>query len=148
MQAQGIQPSHGLALRAADGTMFGLQIETTPTGTAQDPLSKALQSLQTSLPAMSRRCQVTGAGTRAGRSIARRGLPKKKGGVGLKTTGVSKRTFKVNIQKKRIWVPELGEYVRVKLSTRALKTISKKGAYRVLVDAGVIKPIRPQRQTA
>jgi large subunit ribosomal protein L28 len=95
---------------------------------------------------MSRVCQVTGRGTRSGASIARRGLAKAKGGVGLKTTGVSKRKFKVNTQTKRIFVPELGEFVKVKLSTRALKTIGVKGAYRVLVDAGVIKPIRPQRK--
>lgn len=97
---------------------------------------------------MSRRCQVTGAGTRAGRSIARRGLPKSKGGVGLKTTGVTKRVFKVNVQKKRIWVPELGQHVRVKLSTRALKTIQKNGAYRTLLKAGVIKPAKPQQKSA
>jgi large subunit ribosomal protein L28 len=89
---------------------------------------------------MSRRCQVTKRGTRAGRSIARRGLSKQSGGVGLKTTGVSKRTFQVNVHKKRIWVPELGEYVRVKLSTRAMKTIDKRGAYPVLLEAGLIKP--------
>ncbi len=90
---------------------------------------------------MSRVCQVTGRGTQVGGHIARRGLPKKKGGVGLRTTGISKRKFKVNVQSKRIFVPELGHTVRVRLSTRALKTISKKGAYRVLVEAGLIQPI-------
>ena len=89
---------------------------------------------------MSRVCQVTKRGTRSGCSIARRGLPKKSGGVGLRTTGVSKRKFKVNTQTKKIWVPELQETVRVKLSTRALKTITKKGAYPVLLKAGLIKP--------
>jgi large subunit ribosomal protein L28 len=88
---------------------------------------------------MSRVCQVTGRGTRTGASIARRGLAKAKGGVGLKTTGISKRKFKVNVQTKRIWVPELKQYVRVRLSTRALKTISKKGAFAVLHGAGLIK---------
>ena len=91
---------------------------------------------------MSRVCQVTQRGTRAGASIARRGLPKKKGGVGLRTTGVTKRVFKVNVQTKTIWVPELQRSVRVRLSTRALKTISRKGAYRVLLAAGLIKPAR------
>ncbi len=94
---------------------------------------------------MSRVCQITHRGTRTGQSIARRGLPKKKGGVGLKTTGVTKRTFKVNVQPKRIWVPELKQYIRVRLSTRALKTISKRGAYAVLVEAGLIKPARAKR---
>jgi large subunit ribosomal protein L28 len=89
---------------------------------------------------VSRVCQVTQRGTRTGRSIARRGLAKAKGGVGLKTTGVTKRKFKVNTQTKRIWVPELGKHVRVKLSTRALKTITKNGAYSVLLKAGLIEP--------
>ena len=89
---------------------------------------------------MSRTCQVTGKGTRVGGNIARRGLPKSKGGVGLRTTGHTKRKYKVNVQKKRIWVPEIGEYVTVRLSTRAMRTIDKNGAYRVLLDANLIKP--------
>lgn len=88
---------------------------------------------------MSRTCQVTGRGTRVGGITARRGLPKKAGGVGLRTTGRSKRTFKVNVQKKRLWVPEIGEYVRVRLSTRALKDVNRKGAFQVLVKAGILK---------
>ena len=93
---------------------------------------------------MARLCQVTGRKTRSGGSIARRGLPKKKGGVGLNVTGHTKRQFKVNLHWKRIWVPELGRKVRVRLSTRALKTINKKGAYRVLLDAGLIRPVGPK----
>ena len=89
---------------------------------------------------MSRVCQVTGKGTRAGGRIARRGLAKAKGGVGLNTTGHTKRKFKINTQKKRIWVPELKQYVTVRLSTRALKAINKRGAFPVLHEAGLIKP--------
>ena len=88
---------------------------------------------------MSRTCQITNKGTRAGASIARRGLSKASGGIGLKTTGVSKRKFKVNTQTKRVWVQELDRFVRVKLSTRAIKTIDKRGAYPVLLEAGLIK---------
>lgn len=95
---------------------------------------------------MSRVCQITGRRTRRGNTIARRGLAKPKGGIGLKTTGVSRRTFKSNIQTKKIWVAELGCFVRVKLSAKALKTISAKGAYRVLLDAGLVKPARPGRK--
>ena len=89
---------------------------------------------------MSKTCQITGRGTRTGGTIARRGLAKKVGGIGLNITGRSKRTFQVNVQKKRIWVPELNEYVRVRLSARALKTVSKNGAYSTLLKAGLIKP--------
>jgi large subunit ribosomal protein L28 len=88
---------------------------------------------------MSKTCQITGRGTRSGGTIARRGLAKKVGGIGLRVTGHSKRTFQVNVQKKRIWVPELNEYVRVRLSARSLKTILKNGAYPTLLKAGLIK---------
>ncbi len=69
---------------------------------------------------MARRCEVTGKGTRSGKHIARRGLPKKKGGVGLKTTGHTLRKFKANIQKVRVLLPD-GTVRRVKLSATALK---------------------------
>ena len=96
---------------------------------------------------MSRVCQVTKRGTRVGHQITRRGLAKPKGGIGLKTTGGTKRKFKVNVQSKRIWVPELGQFVRVRLSAKALKAINAQGAYRVLVGAGLIKPVRPKAKT-
>lgn len=96
---------------------------------------------------MSRTCEVTGRGTQTGGIIARRGLPKKKGGVGLRITGRTKRKYKVNVQKKRIWVPELGQYVTVRLSARALRTINKNGAYPTLLKAGLIKP-KPAKEAS
>jgi large subunit ribosomal protein L28 len=50
---------------------------------------------------MPRVCAICGKKTTFGRSIARRGRAKYLGGVGVKTTGISKRTFKPNIQKVR-----------------------------------------------
>lgn len=97
---------------------------------------------------MSRTCQVTGRGTRVGGNIARRGLPKSKGGVGLRTTGHTKRKYKVNVQKKRIWVPEMGDFVTVRLSTKAIRTIDKNGAYPTLLKAGLIKRIKPAHKSA
>lgn len=91
---------------------------------------------------MSRVCQVTGRKTRFGSTIARKGLAKSKGGVGLNTTGITKRRFKVNLHWKRIWVPELKQFVRVRLSTKAMRTITKHGAYPVLLKAGLIKQAR------
>jgi large subunit ribosomal protein L28 len=95
---------------------------------------------------MSRVCQVTKRGTQVGGSIARRGLPKKAGGVGLRITGRTKRNYKVNVQPKRIWVPELGQHVTVRISTRALRTIAKNGAYSTLLKAGVIRPVGTKQQ--
>lgn len=69
---------------------------------------------------MARRCIVTGKGTVSGKQIARRGLPKKQGGVGLKTTGHTLRKFKANIQKVRVLLPD-GTVKRMKLSTSAMK---------------------------
>ncbi len=43
-----------------------------------------------------------------------------------------------NLQKKRIYVPELGTYVTVKLSTKALRTIAKNGPYQTLKEAKLI----------
>lgn len=43
-----------------------------------------------------------------------------------------------NLQKKRIYVPELKKTITLVLSTKAIKTISKKGAHSVLKKAGVI----------
>ena len=41
----------------------------------------------------------------------------------------TKMVQKPNIQSKRIWVPEEAKFVRVKLSTRALRTVDKLGMY-------------------
>jgi len=65
-------------------------------------------------------------------------LAKKKGGIGRHVTKVVKRTVSPNLQTKRIWVPELDKFVKVKLSCRALKTINKNGAYKTLKGAGLI----------
>lgn len=42
-----------------------------------------------------------------------------------------------NIQNKKLFVPELGRTVRLKLSTRALRTIDKKGLMAYLRDEGL-----------
>ncbi len=43
-----------------------------------------------------------------------------------------------NLQKKRIFVPELNRTVVVTISTQGLKTIAKNGAYKTLKKAGLI----------
>ena len=37
------------------------------------------------------------------------------------------RWQKVNVQKRRIWVPELAKYVSLKVTTRDIRTIDKLG---------------------
>ena len=68
---------------------------------------------------MSRVCYFTGKKTSAGRSIARRGKAKYLGGVGIKTTGVTKRKSKPNIQRVRALVD--GKVCRIKVSAKAIR---------------------------
>lgn len=45
----------------------------------------------------------------------------------------------LNLQKKRIYIPELKKTMNLYISTRAIKTINKNGAYATLKKAGLIK---------
>ncbi|WP_108624430.1 50S ribosomal protein L28 [Candidatus Similichlamydia epinepheli] len=82
---------------------------------------------------MSRRvCQITGRATRAGMSYSMRGIAKKKKGIGLKVAGKSRRTFKSNVHRQRVWVPELGRAVLLSISAAGLRTLEKVGAGKLL----------------
>ena len=83
---------------------------------------------------MSRVCQVTGKRPVVGKKYAIRGIAKKKKGIGLKTTGITKRRFIPNIKKKRFWDAEQKQFVTLKLSTAAMRSIDKKGLNRVLAE--------------
>ena len=69
--------------------------------------------------AMTRVCHFTGKKTRAGRSLARRGKAKYLGGVGRKTTGITRRKFKPNIQRVRAVVE--GKVCRIRVSAKAIR---------------------------
>lgn len=49
-----------------------------------------------------------------------------------------KRRRQPNIQKKRVFVPELNRTFTLNISTQGIKTISKNGAYKTLKKAGLI----------
>ncbi len=54
----------------------------------------------------------------------------------------TKRRFDVNLSKKRFYIPEEDRWITLKVSTRALKAINKKGISAVLKEArqqGLIK---------
>jgi large subunit ribosomal protein L28 len=87
---------------------------------------------------MSRTCSITGSRAARGSVIHRRGMAKKKGGVGRHVTKNVPRVFGPNLRRQRIWVPELKKFVRVRVTARGLKTINKNGAYAALKKAGVI----------
>ncbi len=82
---------------------------------------------------MPRVCQITGARTIVGRSIRYRGKPKYLGGIGLKVTANSKRTFKPNLQSVRALVD--GKPTRIKVCAKTIrrgmvvKPLKRKYAY-------------------
>ena len=83
-------------------------------------------------------CSITKARPAKGSIIHRRGLAKKKGGIGQHVTKVVSRMFTPNLRTKRIWVTELNRFVTVKLTARALKTVTKNGAFATLKKAGIV----------
>ncbi|MBN1794723.1 MAG: 50S ribosomal protein L28 [Candidatus Omnitrophica bacterium] len=68
---------------------------------------------------MSRTCDVCGKGPSAGSNISQRGLAKKKGGVGRRTTRVTKRRFLPNLQSVRAVIN--GQTKKIKICTGCLK---------------------------
>ncbi len=68
---------------------------------------------------MSRVCEICGKGPVAGRTIVRRGLAKKKGGVGMKITGISPRRFIPNLKTVRAVIN--GTPSRIKVCIKCLK---------------------------
>jgi len=68
---------------------------------------------------MSKVCMICGKGPAAGRSISRRGLAKKKGGVGKKITGISIRRFLPNLRAVRAIID--GRVQRIRVCAKCLK---------------------------
>jgi len=63
---------------------------------------------------MSKRCDVTGVGPLSGHNVSH-------------ANNRTNRRFMPNLQSKRIWVSELKRFVNVRLTSKALKTITKNG---------------------
>ena len=77
---------------------------------------------------MPRVCYFTGRKTHHGNQKTHRGKAKYLGGVGTKTTGITARQFKANIQKVRAVVN--GRVVRIKVSAKAIR------------NGLIVKPVR------
>ncbi|HSW86949.1 MAG TPA: 50S ribosomal protein L28 [Rhabdochlamydiaceae bacterium] len=76
---------------------------------------------------MTKRCQVTGKRPSTGNRYAIRGIAKKKKGVGLKITGITRRRFLPNLMKKRFWYADENRFVTLRLTANAMRTIDKVG---------------------
>ena len=101
-------------------------------------ITRAIGSIAHTPCLMSKVCSITGSRVTRGSVIHRRGMAKKKGGVGRHVTKNVRREFHPNLHEHRVWVPELKKFVRLRVTARGLKTINKNGAYRALKKAGVI----------
>ena len=73
---------------------------------------------------MSRKCEITGKRPLSARNVSH-------------AHNVTPRWQRPNVQRKRIYVPELGRWVRLKVSTRALRTLNKKGLLQYLKQNGL-----------
>ena len=80
---------------------------------------------------MAKICPVTKKGSKVGGGYSNRIRATK-----FNPTGKVRR--QPNLQKKRIFVPEINKTITLTLSTQAIKTIAKNGAYKTLKDAGLI----------
>jgi large subunit ribosomal protein L28 len=79
---------------------------------------------------MSKKCDITGKKPLSGNKVSHANNRKK-------------MRQQPNLQKKKIYVPEMERWVRVKLSARALRTVSKKGLLNYLEDEGLrLKDVR------
>ncbi|NBC01921.1 MAG: 50S ribosomal protein L28 [Bacteroidetes bacterium] len=71
---------------------------------------------------MSRKDDLTGKGPRSGNNVSF-------------ANNKTKRRFNVNLHKKRFYVPSEDRWITLKVSTKTLKTINKKGIEAVLKEA-------------
>jgi large subunit ribosomal protein L28 len=44
-----------------------------------------------------------------------------------------------NLQKKAVFVPELNKTIKIKVSTKGMRTMKKNGIYKTLKKAGIVK---------
>ena len=49
-----------------------------------------------------------------------------------------KRKFP-NLQKKKVFIPELGKSIKIEVSTKGMRTMKKNGIYKTLKTAGLVK---------
>lgn len=80
---------------------------------------------------MARVCSITGKKSQVGGGYSNRTRATK-----FNPTG--KRRRQVNLQKKTLFIPELGRKITVNVSAKGLKTMKKRGTYATLKAAGII----------
>jgi large subunit ribosomal protein L28 len=80
---------------------------------------------------MAKKCPITNKGSQVGGGYSNRTRATQ-----FNPTGKKRR--QPNLQKKKIFIPEENRYITLTISTQAIKTIQKNGAYATLKKAGLI----------
>ena len=80
---------------------------------------------------MARTCAITGKKSQVGGGYSNRTRATK-----FNPTGTRRR--QVNLQKKTLFIPELGKKITINVSAKGLKTMKKRGAYQTLKAAGLV----------
>ena len=70
---------------------------------------------------MSRVCDITGKKPMFGNNVSH-------------ANNKSRRRFNINLQKKKFWLPDENRYVTLRISTRGMRVIDKKGISKVVKD--------------
>jgi len=73
---------------------------------------------------MAKVCEITGKRPHVGNNVSH-------------ANNKTKRRFLPNLQKKRFYIPEEDKWVTLRVSTKAIKTINKKGVSAVLKKANI-----------
>lgn len=80
---------------------------------------------------MAKTCEITGKSSQMGGGYSNRTRATQ-----FNPTGMKRRY--ANLQKKKVYIPELKKSMILTLSARAIKTIQKNGAFATLKKAGLI----------
>jgi len=81
---------------------------------------------------MSRKCQITGVTKQYGHNVSH-------------ANNKTNRVFNSNLQTKRFWVPELKKFIKIKVTTSAIRSIDKIGLMAMLKKHGVsLKSVSPK----
>ena len=70
---------------------------------------------------MSKKCELTGKIPLKGHNVSH-------------ANNKSRRRFNINLQKKKFWLPDENRYVTLRISTRGMRVIDKKGITRVVKE--------------
>jgi large subunit ribosomal protein L28 len=73
---------------------------------------------------MSKRCELTGTTIMSGNNVSH-------------ANNRTRRRFYPNLQRKRVWLPEEKRWIVIKATTKALKTLDKKGLYTMIKESYV-----------